>query len=117
MGDNHGGAAVAVLAFPVAPYVFLISYLALVLVPFADMLDVLACLHVVKLTSAYLMLTLVIKITRKLLNILTIQKPYMIRQFLPAGFATALKPSPFMGSHYFGRARSCGWYSHRSAYS
>jgi hypothetical protein len=45
------------------PYMFLISYLALVLVPFADLLDVLACLHVVKLTRAYLLLTLVIKLT------------------------------------------------------
>jgi chromate transport protein ChrA len=71
MGDNHGGAIVVVPAFPVAPYVLLISYLALVLVPFADLLDVLACLHVVKLTSAYLLLTSVIKFTQKLLNILT----------------------------------------------
>jgi hypothetical protein len=55
MGDNHGGAA-AVLAFLVVPYVLLISYLALVLVPFAD-------LHVVKLTNAYLLLTSVIKLT------------------------------------------------------
>jgi hypothetical protein len=100
MGDNHGGAAAAVSAFPIAPYVLLISYLALVLVPFADLLDVLACLHVVKLTSAYLLLTSVIKLTKKLLNILTIQKPYMIRQFSPAGFAAALKPSPFTGSHF-----------------
>jgi hypothetical protein len=72
MGDNHGGvAAAAVPAFPVALYVFLISYLALVMVPSADLLDVLACLHVVKLTSTYLLLTLVIKLTQKLLNILT----------------------------------------------
>jgi hypothetical protein len=69
--DNHGGAAAAIPVFPVAPYVLLISYLALILVPFADLLDVLACLHVVKLTSAYLLLTLVIKLTQKLLNILT----------------------------------------------
>jgi hypothetical protein len=59
MGDNHGGAA-AVPAFPVTSYVLLISYLALVLIPFADLL---ACLRVVKLTSAYLLLTSVIKLT------------------------------------------------------
>jgi hypothetical protein len=42
MDDNHGGAAaVAVPIFPIALYVLLISYLALVMVPF----DVLACLH------------------------------------------------------------------------
>jgi hypothetical protein len=42
MDDNHGGAAaVAVPIFPIAQYVLLISYLALVMVPFADLLDVL----------------------------------------------------------------------------
>jgi hypothetical protein len=65
MGDNHGGATAAVPACPVASYVFLISYLPLVLVPFVD---VLACLHVVKLTSAYLLLTPEIKLTQKLLK-------------------------------------------------
>jgi hypothetical protein len=100
MGDNHGGVAAVVPAFPVVPYVLLISYLSLALVPFADLLDVLVCMCVVKLTSAYLLLTSIIKLTRKLLNILTIQNPYMITQFSPAGFAAALKPSPFMGSHF-----------------
>jgi hypothetical protein len=71
MGDVHGGAA-AVPTFPVALYVLLISYLALVLVSFVDLLDVLACLHMVKLTSVYVLLTLVIKLTRKLLHILTL---------------------------------------------
>jgi hypothetical protein len=74
MGDNPGGAAsAAVPAFPVALYVFLISYLALVVGPFADLLDVLACLHVVKLTSADLLLTSVIKLTEKLPNFLTLE--------------------------------------------
>jgi hypothetical protein len=50
MGDNHGG-AVAVSAFPIAPYVYLISYLSQALVPFADLLNVLASLYIVKLTS------------------------------------------------------------------
>jgi hypothetical protein len=68
----QAGAAAVVPAFPAALYVLLISYLALVLVPFIDLLDVLACLHIVKLTSAYLLLTLVIKLTWKLLNILTV---------------------------------------------
>jgi hypothetical protein len=71
MGDVHGGAVAAIPTFPVALYMLFISYLALVLVPFADLLDVLACMHMVKLTSAYVLLSLVIKITQKLLNILT----------------------------------------------
>jgi chromate transport protein ChrA len=74
--------------FPVAPYVFLILYLALVLVLFTDLLDVLACLHVVKLTSAYLLLTSVIELTRKLLNILTVKiselKVIPILSWIPA---------------------------------
>jgi hypothetical protein len=70
MGDNHGGAAVAVLTFPVTLYMLLISYFALVIVPFVDLLDVLACLHVVKITIAYLLLMSVIKLTQKLLIIL-----------------------------------------------
>jgi ABC-type uncharacterized transport system permease subunit len=89
MGDNHGVAAAP--AFPVALYMLLISHLALVLVPFANQLVVLACLYMVKLASAYVLLTSIIKLTQKLLNILTIQKPYM---FSPVGFAAALKPSP-----------------------
>jgi chromate transport protein ChrA len=100
MGDNHGGSAIAVPTLLVALYVLLISYFALVMVPFANLLDVLACLHVVKLTSAYLLITSVIKLTRKLLNILTIQKPYMFRRFSPGCFAAALKPSPFTGTHF-----------------
>jgi chromate transport protein ChrA len=72
MGKNHGVAA-AVLAFLDALYVLLVSYFTLLRV-FANLLDVLACLHVVKLSSAYVLLTLVIKLTRKLLNILTGRK-------------------------------------------
>jgi hypothetical protein len=71
MSDNHGGAAAVVPAFRVVPYVLLISYLVLVLVPFADLLDMLTCLYVVKLTSTYFLLTSVIKLTQKFLNILT----------------------------------------------
>jgi hypothetical protein len=101
MGDNHGGvAATAVSTFPVTLCVLLILYLALVMVSFADLLDVCACLHVVKLTSAYVMLTSVIILTQKLLKILTIQIPYMIRKFSSAGFAAMLKPSPFTGAHF-----------------
>jgi hypothetical protein len=69
MGDHHGAAAVP--TFPVALYVLLVSYFVLLFVPFVDLLYVLACLHVVKLSSAYVLLTSVIKLTRKLLNILT----------------------------------------------
>jgi hypothetical protein len=39
------------------------------LLRFPDLLDVLAYLHVVKLTSVYLLLTLVVKLTQKLLII------------------------------------------------
>jgi hypothetical protein len=97
MGDNHG-AAVAVPAFLVALCVLLVSYFTLL--PFIDLLDVLVCLHVVKLSSSYVLLTLVIKLTWKFLNILTIQKSYMFRQFSLVGFAAALKPSPFTGAHF-----------------
>jgi hypothetical protein len=83
MGDNHGGVA-AVPTFPVSLYVLLISHLALVVAPFIDLLNVLACLHVVKLTSAYLLLALVIKLTRKLLNILT---------SIPLGFEGLVTPN------------------------
>jgi hypothetical protein len=44
MGNNDGGSAATVPAFPVVSYVLLILYLALVLVPFADLLDVFVCL-------------------------------------------------------------------------
>jgi hypothetical protein len=71
MGDSHGGATAVFLTFPITLYMILISYLALVMVPFADLLDVYVCLHVVKLTSAYVMLTSVIILTQKLLKILT----------------------------------------------
>jgi chromate transport protein ChrA len=71
MGDHHGAAAD--LTFPVALYMLLISFLALVLVSFVDLPDVIACLHMVKLTSAYVLLTSVIKLTQKCLNILTYQ--------------------------------------------
>jgi hypothetical protein len=98
MGDNHGAAAVP--AFPVALCVLLVSYLTLLLLPFAYFLGVLACLYVVKLSSAYVLLTLVIKLTQKLLNILIIQKSYTLRQFSTVGFDVALKPSPFIGAHF-----------------
>ena len=41
-----------------------------------------------------------IKLIGKLLIYLTIQKPYMFRQFSIQGFAAALKPSPFTGVHF-----------------
>jgi hypothetical protein len=61
MGDNLGASVVAVSTFPVALYVLLIFYLALVMVPFENMLDMLACPYVVKLSGAYVLLTLIIK--------------------------------------------------------
>ena len=70
--DNHG--AVAVMTFPVSTYVFLISLLALVVCPYADLLDVLVLSYVIRSTSAYVMLISIINLMRKLLNNLTIQK-------------------------------------------
>jgi hypothetical protein len=69
MGDHHVAATVP--TFPVALYVILISYFSLLLVPFKDLLNVLAYFHVVKLSSAYVFLILVIKLTQKLFNTLT----------------------------------------------
>jgi hypothetical protein len=40
------------VTFPIVLYVLLISCLALVLVPYADLLDVLSLLHVVKMASS-----------------------------------------------------------------
>jgi hypothetical protein len=59
MGENHGAALVP--TFTIALCVLLISYLALVLVMFTYLLDVLSLLHVVKLGSAYLLIVLVIQ--------------------------------------------------------
>jgi hypothetical protein len=50
IGDKHG--AVAVPTFPIALYVFFISYRALVLVPFTNLLDVFSSLHIVDSASA-----------------------------------------------------------------
>jgi hypothetical protein len=47
----HGAATVA--TFPFVIYVFLISLYALVVVLFADLLDMLACLHMVNFTSPH----------------------------------------------------------------
>ena len=84
MGDLGGGAAAT---FPVALYVLLISYFALLLIPYSDLLDVLSLMCMIKYASAYVMLISVIKLTRKMPNILTIQKTYMHRQFSSIGFA------------------------------
>ena len=103
MGDinnTHGGGAAAGATFPVAMYVLFLSYLALLLVPCSDLMHVLSLMCMVKYACASVMLLSVIKLTRKLPNNPTIQKPYMLRQFSPSGFAAALKPSPFTGSHF-----------------
>jgi hypothetical protein len=42
----------------------------------------------------------VIKLTRKLLNNLTIHKLDKLRQFSSVGFVVALKLSPFIGAHF-----------------
>jgi chromate transport protein ChrA len=70
MGDinnSHGGVA-AGATFPVAMYVFFLSYLALLLVPCSDLMHVLSLMCVVKYACASVMLLLVIKLIRKLPN-------------------------------------------------
>jgi chromate transport protein ChrA len=75
MGDinnTHGGdAAAAGATFPVAMYVLLLSYLALLLVPCSDLMHVLSLMCVVKYACASVILLSVIKLTRKLPNNLT----------------------------------------------
>ncbi|KAK1670409.1 hypothetical protein QYE76_058568 [Lolium multiflorum] len=104
MGDinntHGGGGAAAGATFPVAMYVLFLSYLALLLVPCSDLMHVLSLMCMVKYACASVMLLSVINLIRKLPNNPTIQKPYMLRQFSPSGFAAALKPSPFTGSHF-----------------
>jgi hypothetical protein len=102
MGDiNNGhGDAYDVATFPVPMYVLIMSNLVLLLVPYLDMLHVLSLMCTVKYASAFVKFLLVIKLTQKLTNKLTIQKPYMLRQFSPYGFAVVLKPSLFTGSHF-----------------
>jgi hypothetical protein len=73
INNDHGDAEVA--AFLVARYMLLISYLALFLVPYADLQDLFIPLHVVLLASVNIMLILVIKLTQKLLNNLTYSSP------------------------------------------
>ncbi|KAK1644347.1 hypothetical protein QYE76_062152 [Lolium multiflorum] len=97
--NTHGGGA-AGATFPVTMYVLFLSYLALLLVPCSDLMHVLSLMCVVKYACASVMLLSVINLIRKLPNNPTIQKPYMHRQFSPSGFAAALKPSPFTGSHF-----------------
>jgi hypothetical protein len=100
INDSHGGGATAGATFPVAMYVLFLSYPALLLVPCSDLMHVLSLMCVVKYACASVMLLSVINLIRKLPNNPTIQKPYVLRQFSPSGFAAALKPSPFTGSHF-----------------
>jgi hypothetical protein len=67
--DNSDAAATT---FLVVMYVFLISYVALVLVAYADLRDLFSLLHVVKSACAFVMVILVIKLTWKFLNNLTL---------------------------------------------
>jgi hypothetical protein len=59
--NGHGDAAAP--TFPVMMYVFLISYVALVLVPYADLPYVFSLLRVVKSACAFVMVISVIKFT------------------------------------------------------
>ena len=76
MGDinnsHGGGGATAGATFPVAMYVLFFSFLALLLVPFSDLLDVLSLMYMVKYVSANVILFPLIKLTQKLLNNLTL---------------------------------------------
>jgi choline-glycine betaine transporter len=71
INDSHGGGSAADATFPVAMYVIFISYLALLLVPCLDLMQVLSMMCVVKYACASVMLFSVIKLTRKLSNNLT----------------------------------------------
>jgi nitrate reductase gamma subunit len=44
INDSHGGAAAAA-AFPIAMYVIFLSYHALLLVPYSDLMHVLSLMH------------------------------------------------------------------------
>jgi hypothetical protein len=60
INDSHGGGATAGATFPVAMYVLFLSYLALLLVSFSDLMHVLSLICVVKYASASVMLFSVI---------------------------------------------------------
>ena len=95
--DNN----VVVETFPVNTYVLILSLFALVVCPYADLLDMSTLAYVIRSDSAYMMLFSVINLMWKLPNIPTIQKPYVFRQFSPLGVAAALKQSPpFTGTNF-----------------
>jgi hypothetical protein len=65
INDSHGGAAASAGAtFPVAMYVFFLSYLALLLISCSDLMHVLSLMCVVNYICASAMLLSVIKLTR-----------------------------------------------------
>jgi hypothetical protein len=66
INNDHGAAAGA--TFPIAMYVFFLSYLALLLVPCSGLMHVLSLMCVVKYACASVMLFSVINLTRKLPN-------------------------------------------------
>jgi nitrate reductase gamma subunit len=84
MGDinntHGGGGAAASATFPVAMYVLFLSYLALLLFPYSDLMHVLSLMCVVKYACASVMLFSVIELTRKLPNILTrcLNQPFFL---------------------------------------
>jgi hypothetical protein len=68
---GHGDAA-AGATFPVMMNVLTLSYLAMLLVQYLDLLDVLSRMCMIKNASAFAMLFWVIQLTRKLPNVLTL---------------------------------------------
>ena len=63
MNNGHGDGAAA--TFPVAMYMLSFPFLALLLTPYPDLLDVLSLICMVKYVSANVMLFSVIKLTWK----------------------------------------------------
>ena len=118
MGDNNdaakkdaaAAAAATAMTFPTGEYVFFIALLFHTCAVLLYSVDVsILCTvrtHVITLQYAIILIIIVvlcflwIKLIGKLLIYLTIQKPYMFRQFSIQGFAAALKPSPFTGVHF-----------------
>jgi chromate transport protein ChrA len=65
--NNEAGAA----TFQVAMYVLILSYFALFVVPYANLVNVPSLMHAVKSAIACIMFLLVIKLTQKLPNNMT----------------------------------------------
>ncbi|KAK1681343.1 hypothetical protein QYE76_042191 [Lolium multiflorum] len=94
MGDinntHGGGAAAAGATFPVAMYVFFLSYLALLLVPCSDLMHVLSLMCVVKYACASVML-----LSNKTLLWLTAMGVHRVAEGIPRGPLTPEEDKAF----------------------